>query len=98
MKIASNLELIKHVKGFARNAFSDVGGYPKVLIMRDGGCLCSGCTKSEFKRLLEELRDECDPAFMPLGVDIHWEGEPMICDHCNAEIESAYGDPEQEEV
>lgn len=29
--------------------------------------------------------------------DIHWEGVPMICDDCNGQIESAYGELEEEE-
>lgn len=98
MKISENRELISYVKDFAKHPFSFIGGYPKVLIMRDGGCLCSDCTKSEFKRLLEELRDECDPAWMPLSIELHVEGRAMTCDHCYSDIESAYGDPEQEEV
>lgn len=41
MKISENRDLIFYVKDFARHPFSSVGGYPKVLIMRDGGCLCT---------------------------------------------------------
>jgi hypothetical protein len=32
------------------------------------------------------------------GVQIHWEGPPESCAHCNAQIESAYGDPDADEA
>jgi len=30
------------------------------------------------------------------AADIFWEGAPEQCSHCNATIESAYGDPDAE--
>jgi hypothetical protein len=29
--------------------------------------------------------------------DVYYEGPPLICDDCGTEIESAYGDPDEEE-
>jgi hypothetical protein len=29
-----------------------------------------------------------------LAQDVHWEGEPLECEDCGKEIDSAYGDPE----
>jgi hypothetical protein len=29
--------------------------------------------------------------------DVYYEGPPLICDDCGVEIESAYGDPDEEE-
>jgi hypothetical protein len=33
---------------------------------------------------------------VPIGYDAHWEGPPLTCEECQAEIESAYGDPDDE--
>lgn len=95
MKISANKQLIGTVKNYIRHPY-EFGGYPKILIMRDGGCLCSKCTRENFPRLLEELRDECDPAWMPAGVDVYWEGADLPCDNCNTPIPSAYGDPDDD--
>lgn len=91
MKIADNLELIANVKNFIRLPVEN--GYPKILIMADGGILCGECSKSNYKRILNELREEADPEWLPVEVNVHWEGEPLTCAHCYAEIESAYGIP-----
>ena len=56
------------------------GGYPLYYIAVDGAILCAACAG------LEEER--------PVA-DIHWEGEPMHCAECNAELPSAYGEPEE---
>lgn len=96
MKISANKQLIDTVKNYIRHPY-EFGGYPKILIMRDGGCLCSKCTHENFTRLLEELRDESDLAWMPADVGIFWEGEDFPCGNCQTPIPSAYGDPEEEE-
>lgn len=31
----------------------------------------------------------------PVACDIYWEGPTIQCEHCNADIESAYGDPSE---
>jgi hypothetical protein len=96
MKISENIELIADVKSFARNPFTSIGSYPKVLVTEEGGCLCSSCTKEKFVELLEGLRDGC--GLVPQQIAIHWEGAPLVCDECYSDIESAYGDPWENEA
>lgn len=57
------------------------GGYP-VFYLADDTVLCPDCAN-----------DANDVT----GHDCHWEGPPMYCDSCGAEIESAYGDPDEDE-
>jgi hypothetical protein len=33
---------------------------------------------------------------VPIVYDAHWEGAPLTCEECQAEIESAYGDPDDD--
>jgi hypothetical protein len=33
---------------------------------------------------------------VPIRYDAHYEGAPLVCEECQAEIESAYGDPDDE--
>lgn len=71
-------------------AFAWPGGYPIYYLAKDNGVLCPKCA-NEFK----SERDN-DEQLKPVAYEIHWEGQPLSCEHCNAEIASAYGDPEKE--
>lgn len=64
------------------------GGYPIIYEDRDNNTLCPACAN--------KLRhDEFDGE--PVWYDVYWEGPVLYCEECNAEIKSAYGDPEGEE-
>ena len=75
------------------------GGYPMLYVFADGGCICPDCVNREIAEIDSAMRSKwgnkphssgCG-GWAIAGHDIHWEGEPEICDHCGAEIESAYG-------
>lgn len=63
------------------------GGYPFLYRTDSGATLCAPCATTNDVEHEEDL---------VLGTDIFYEGAPETCDGCNAEIESAYGDPDQE--
>ncbi len=86
--------MIEQTKQFIREPCAWPGGYPKVLVMNDGGCLCSECAKSEFKQIVYAIKHALRDGWQAEGISIHYEGEPIVCDHCSVEIESAYGVPE----
>ena len=69
-------------------AYAWPGGYPVVYYAKDMGVLCPKCANG---------RDN-DEQLKPVACDVHYEGRPEICEHCNAEIESAYGDPEADDT
>jgi hypothetical protein len=60
------------------------GGYPLFYLDKDNNVLCADCANEN---------DEFDQPIVEY--DIHYEGEPLTCDHCGKEIESAYGVPEE---
>lgn len=68
--------------------FAWPGGYPMYYLASDNGVLCPKCA-NEYKT----GRDNAEQ-LEPVAYDIHWEGEPITCENCNAEIVSAYGIPE----
>ena len=70
-------------------SFAWPGGYPIYYIVKDCSALCAKCAT----RSLDDP-DEV-PSFKPTDGDVYWEGPTMQCDQCNAGIESAYGDPEE---
>lgn len=62
------------------------GGYPLVYHSTDGQAFCPSCAN----------QTDADPEIT--GALIHWEGQPVTCDGCGKDIESAYGDPDAEEA
>jgi hypothetical protein len=90
---------LKSLKRIIREPYVFPGGYPTYLITTDGGCICKDCAKTEFKTLmrstLQKSRDASwpDDGWQVYAVDVNYESE-LYCDHCSAEIESAYGNEE----
>jgi len=81
-------------------AYAWPGGYPIFYLCSDGGTLCPECVNVEAIHTGCNGTERCkedDAQWCVVASDVHWEGAAMICDHCNAEIESAYGEPDNEE-
>jgi hypothetical protein len=85
-----NQTIIRDIKLAARNRYAWPGGYPLILVMTDGACLCTTCARTEFKLIARATRDNDDSGWGCAGVEIYWEGPDMTCAHCNALIPSAY--------
>ena len=64
-------------------AFTSVGCYTLAYYTESGDTLCCDCA--------------ADPENEATQVDVYYEGPTQYCEACNAEIESAYGDPDAEE-
>lgn len=75
-------------------AYAWPGGYPVLYLCADNGILCPACANGQNGSEASESIDA--PADWRLVAhSIHWEGPAEICEHCGAEIESAYGDPDE---
>lgn len=61
---------------------SHSGGYPIIYLTARDEVLCAACATSQ------EHGE-------PVNCGIHWEGDPVECDGCGEEIESAYGPIEE---
>ena len=68
------------------------GGYPIVYYTRDGGCLCPSCANENLNLTLDKDYDQ----WCIVAQEINYEDNDLRCDNCYAEIESAYGDDEEE--
>ncbi len=73
-------------------AYAWPGGYPLFYVTADGGCLCPDCANGP-----DASEDADDPQWRLVAYDVHWEGPALTCEHCGAEIESAYGSNQREE-
>lgn len=67
---------------------TELGGYPLFYITADNGVLCSDCANKEMVRTL----DPDDDQFHIVGCDINYEDDCLYCDHCEQQINSAYGE------
>ncbi len=72
-------------------AFAWPGGYPLFYLCSDGGILCPKCVNAEIDNIDDSTRRKLRDGWQLTACDVHWEGEALTCDHCNAEIDSAYG-------
>lgn len=78
-------------------SFAWPGGYPLFYLCNDGGILCPDCMNSEIVQIDDSTRTRSRDGWNVAACDAHYEGPPLPCDHCGHEIESAYGDPEDQE-
>ena len=92
------IELLRDVREFARQPYTWPGGYPIILIMHDGECLCAKCARSEYRLISDSTRNHRRDGWQAEALTIHWEGAPIECAHCGKEIESAYGVPEDDQI
>ncbi len=69
------------------------GGYQIVYYTKDMGLLCPDCANGLNGSDASESSD--DPQWKLVDSEVYWEGPAMPCEHCNALIESAYGDPDE---
>lgn len=74
-------------------AFAWPGGYPIYYLTEDSAILCPGCANGENGSEASQQSD--DKQWKLAACDVHYEGAPLSCEHCNAEIGSAYGDPSE---
>jgi hypothetical protein len=94
--MARNETMLK-VRQFIRQPVAWPGGYPVILLMGDGECLCADCAKENYRLISQATRaGDRQSGWNAADTDIYWEGAPLYCAHCNKQTESAYGEPDSE--
>lgn len=73
-------------------AFAWPGGYPIIYLTGDGAVLCPACVNGKNGSEVGNPEVDGDPQWTVTAHDCYWEGSPISCDHCETEIESAYGE------
>lgn len=64
------------------------GGYPLYYMTADGGCLCVECANQN----TQTFDKHAEKDWQIVAMDVNYEDHDLYCDHCNEQIESAYGD------
>lgn len=95
MMKTETIQLLRDVREFARQPYTWPGGYPKILLMRDGGTICPACARGNLRQVIPATMHGGADDWQAVAVDIHWEGAPIECAHCGVEIESAYGSDDE---
>jgi hypothetical protein len=88
MDASTNLDEIRAANNGKLPAYAWPGGYPIIYLTASNDVLCPDCAN-------KPVDEYSDP---PVSYGPFWEGEPLTCDDCGKEIESAYGDPEAENI
>lgn len=70
--------------------YTMMGSYPLVYLTEQGNVLCANCANEELERWQQGESDDPPSDYGPYD-----EGPPLGCDECSTQIESAYGDPEE---
>lgn len=66
-----------------KHPFTWPGGYTHLALVDDSDVICHPC-------LMNSDEDQAH-------LFVHWEGPPLFCNNCGAELVSEYGDPEEGE-
>lgn len=79
--------------------FAWPGGAPIYHRTRDGGVLCPECRNggNGSEAMHPETQAPHDGQWDTVITDVHEEGPPLHCDHCNKQIDALYGDPDNPE-
>jgi hypothetical protein len=80
------MDLPELLKDGTLPAYAWPGGYPLIYLDGEDNTLCPECATKSLGHTVEHFR--------PVACDVYYEGPTIYCDDCNAEIESAYGDPD----
>ena len=80
--MANLLELRESTSDGSLPTYAWPGGYQMFYLTADGLTICPVCANKT---------DTSDPV---ADGDVHWEGEPLVCEDCGRDIPSAYGIPD----
>jgi hypothetical protein len=90
--------IIEQVKRAIREPYAWPGGYPVYTIMADGELLCPDCARHNFQQIVRATNDTCRDSWQAAGAEVYWEGPDQECAQCGKALQSAYGDPDAENV
>ena len=62
-------------------------------VMTDGEPLCTACVNDP-SNPVHDGGDE--DGWRYAGCEVNWEESDLFCAHCNARIEAAYGEPDEQ--
>ena len=80
------------IKQAIRNGYAWPGGYRLNIVMSDGALLCTQCARENYSQIARDTVTDSRSGWAAIGAEIHWEGDPEYCAHCNTILPSEYGE------
>jgi len=87
--------IIELQTSLAGGSLTDVGGYPKYWVTKDGGTLSFDAVHDNIDLVKSAIKDSDDDSWQVQGCDINWEDAYLTCDHTGNRISSAYCEVEE---
>lgn len=95
----AEIKTVADYKATVRNGpFAWPGGYPMYFVCSDGAALCFVCARKEVRNIVDDIRDDMRGngrhryGWRVVACNINYEDSELTCDHCNKNIDPAYGD------
>lgn len=82
----------RNILSYVKEPYVWPGGYPLVATCEDGEVMCPTCVGQHIDDCLFDARS----GWYVASVDPYYEGPTLVCSNCDAEMKSAYGDPDEE--
>lgn len=76
---------IKQLKEAIRQPYAWPGGYEKSALMSDGGAICMGCCRDNFRNIVDSTKKNIGDGWKLESIGIVWEGECQ-CDQCGKDL------------
>ena len=90
------IDRLHALKEAIRRPYCWPGGYTIALYLRDSERICNRCAREEWREIVYDSINGYG-TWQAGYTDVHWEGPPQDCIHCNEPQSSEYGDPDNEE-
>jgi hypothetical protein len=94
----AQIETLAQLKATLRaGGFAWPGGYPLYLIMSDCEPATFDAVRANWRGIVSAfLTGNARDDWRVIGCEVHWEGAALICAISGEQIESAYGNPDDE--
>jgi len=80
------IKSVDQLKKAIRIVDRSFGSLRLVATVDDGELLCSDCVRSEFRQIIEAIRDDCDNGWNVVAVETDDLVENQFCAHCENPI------------
>ena len=79
-------------KAMRNGPYAWPGGYPCYFVTSDGCALSFEAAKKKRRNIIESIASKYGDGWQVIAMDFNWEDESLFCDHTGKQIESAYGE------
>lgn len=86
----SPADTLAEIKSAIREPYVWPGGYPRYILMADGGALSVQSARENWAQICHATITRDHGGWRAAGADINWEDADLVCAHSGEPIECAY--------